>query len=167
MFLRPVLRVRRASHMSKTKRLGLVTLTIGGVIGFVIRGIPGLVLAAVCLVVGLVMLVLSEARGTRTKVAEQKNERVREVAQVLVSLKEIHARPQRNGKFQEIGAADETVLQFEVFLNCWLLNESDLPLQIVDPIRLTIRASDASCKFGERVSSDLGNWRSWGIELEG
>ena len=159
MFLRPVLRVRRASHMSKTKRLGLVTLTIGGVIGFVIRGIPGLVLAAVCLVVGLVMLVLSEARGTRTKVAEQKNERVREVAQVLVSLKEIHARPQRNGKFQEIGAADETVLQFEVFLNCWLLNESDLPLQIVDPIRLTIRASDASCKFGERVSSDLGNWR--------
>ena len=145
--------------MSKAKRLGLVTLIIGGVIGFVIRGIPGLVFAAVCLVVGLVMLVLSEARGTRTKVAEQRNERAPEASQVLVLLKEIHARPQRNGKFQEISAADQSGLEFEVFLNCWLLNETDLPVQIVDSIQLTIRASDVSCKFGERVSSDLGNWR--------
>jgi transposase-like protein len=37
--------------------------------------------------------------------------------------------------------AAESGLEFEVFLNCWLLNETDLPLQIVEPIQLTIRGA--------------------------
>jgi hypothetical protein len=145
--------------MSKTRRLGLGVLAVGAALGFVVGGAPGLVFAAVCLVIGFVMFVASEARGTTRKDAAQKNERIRERARVLVLLKEVHARPQRNGKFQEIGATDESGLEFEVFLNCWLLNETDLPLQVVEPIQLTIAARDGSCKVGERVSSDMENWR--------
>jgi len=148
-----------ASHMSKTRRLGLGILAVGAGLGFVAGGAPGLAFAAVCLVVGFVMFVVSEARGTTQKDAAQKSERVRETARVLVLLKEVHARPQRNGKFQEIGNTDESGLEFEVFLNCWLLNETDLPLQIVEPIQLTIGARDGSRKVGERVSSDMENWR--------
>ena len=145
--------------LSKAKRLGIGILVVGAVLGFVIGGAPGLAFAAVCLVAGLVTLVLSEARGTRTREAAKKNEPIHETAHVLILLKEIHARPQRNGKFQEIGVGDQSGLEFEVFLNCWLLNETDLPVQLVEPIQLTIAASDGSCKFGERVSSDLENWR--------
>ena len=148
-----------ASHMSKTRRLGLGILAVGAGLGFVAGGAPGLAFAAVCLVVGFVMFVVSEARGTTQKDAAQKSERVRETARVLVLLKEVHARPQRNGKFQEIGNTDELGLEFEVFLNCWLLNETDLPLQIVEPIQLTIGARDGSRKVGERVSTDMENWR--------
>ena len=132
---------------------------LGAVLGFVIGGAPGLVFAAVCLVAGLVMLVVSEARGTRTKGIARNNEGARESAHVLVLLKEIHARPQRNGKFQEIGAADDSGLEFEVFVNCWLLNETDVPLQIAEPIQLTIAAPAGSSQFGERVRADLENWR--------
>jgi hypothetical protein len=105
------------------------------------------------------MFVVSEARGTTQKDAAQKSEGVRETARVLVLVKEVHARPQRNGKFREIGNTDESGLEFEVFVNCWLLNETDLPLLIVDPIQLTIGARDGSRKVGERVSSDMENWR--------
>jgi hypothetical protein len=104
--------------MSKTRRLGLGILAVGAGLGFVAGGAPGLAFAAVCLVVGFVMFVVSEARGTTQKDAAQKSERVRETARVLVLLKEVHARPQRNGKFQEIGNTDESGLEFEVFLNC-------------------------------------------------
>ena len=144
--------------MSKTRRLGLGILAVGAGLGFVAGGAPGLAFAAVCLVIGFVMFVVSEARGTTQKDAAQKSERVRETARVLVLVKEVHARPQRNGKFQEIGNTDESGIEFEVFLNCWLLNETDLPLQIVEPIQLTIGASDGSLKFAERISSDLENW---------
>ena len=141
----------RGVALSKAKRLGIGVLVLGAVLGFVIGGAPGLVFAAVCLVIGLVMLVVSEARGTRTKNTPRNNERVRESAHVLVLLKEIHARPQRNGKYQEIGAGDESGFDFEVFVNSWLLNETDLPLQILEPIQLTIAASDASSKFSLRT----------------
>jgi hypothetical protein len=77
--------------MLKAKRVGLLTLAIGGVLGFIIGGAPALLLAAVCLVAGLLMLLFSEARGTRTNIIKQKSERVREAAVVLVLLKEIHA----------------------------------------------------------------------------
>jgi hypothetical protein len=148
-----------ASHMSKTRRLGLGILAVGAGLGFVAGGAPGLAFAAVCLVTGFVMFVVSEARGTTQKLAAQKSERVRETARVLVLVKEVHARPQRNGKFQEIGNTDESGIEFEVFLNCWLLNETDLPLQIVEPIQLTIVTRDGSRNVGKRVSSDMENWR--------
>jgi hypothetical protein len=145
--------------VSKAKRLGLVILTVGGALGFVLGGTAALLFAAVCLVVGLVTLVVSEARGTRKTQGTGPHSESQEKAQILILLKEIHARPQRNGRFQEIGDSDESGLEFEVFVNCWLLNETDLPLRIVEPIQLIIGASDGSRKFGERVSSELQNWR--------
>lgn len=147
--------------MSKTKRLGLIVLTVGGVLGLVVGGGPaGLVVAAVCLVVGLVLLVASQARGTDTTPSTAPRlGSARKKTQVLVLVKEIHARPQRNGKLQEIRDPNELGLELEVFVNCWLVNETDLPLQIVEGPQLTLRASDGSSRLGERISSDLENWR--------
>jgi hypothetical protein len=147
--------------MSKPERLGLVVLTVGGALGVVMGGGPaGLVLAAVCLVVGLVLVVTSAARGRGpASKATQTLHPASQKTRVLVLVKEVHARPQRGGKFREIRDPNETDLEFEVFLNCWLLNETDLPLQIVEGIQLTLRTSDGSTRLGERVSSDLSSWR--------
>jgi hypothetical protein len=145
--------------VSKAKRLGIVILSVGGALGFVLGGTAALLFAAVCLVVGLVTLVVSEARGTRKTQGTGPHSKSQEKAQILVLLKEIHARPQRNGKFQEIGDPDESGLEFEVFINCWLLNETDLPLHVVEPIQLMLKASDGSARYGERINSDLENWR--------
>jgi hypothetical protein len=147
--------------MSKAKLLGLAILTVGGVLGLVVDGGPaGLVFAALCLVLGLVLLVASEARGTEP--ASTGGHRFRpapQITRVLILVKEVHARPQRGGKFQEIRDPDEPDLEFEVFINCWLLNETDLRLQIVAGPQLSLRTSDGSTRLGERISADLENWR--------
>src|SRR5438270_13912252 len=97
--------------MSKTRRLGLGILAVGAGLGFVAGGDPGLAFAVVCLVVGFVMFVVSEARGTTEIDAAQKSERARETARVLVLLKEVHARPQLYGKSEEVGKTEHFGLE--------------------------------------------------------
>jgi hypothetical protein len=114
----------------------------------------------VCLVVGFVLFVVSEAMGTGpASSAAQPPHPALQKARVLVLVKEVHARPQRGGKFREIRDADEPGWEFEVFISCWLLNETDLPLQMVEGLQLTLRTSDGSTRLGERISSDLDHWR--------
>lgn len=146
--------------MSKPERLGLVVLTVGGTLGVVMGGGPaGLVLAAVCLVVGLVLVVsAATGRGPASNVTQTLHP-ASQKTRVLVLVKEVHARPQRGGKFREIRDPNETDLEFEVFTHCWMLNETELPLQIVERIQLTLRTSDGSTRLGEQVSSDLSSWR--------
>src|SRR6266576_1997446 len=133
-----------ASHMSKPERLGPVVLTVGGALGLVLGSGPmGLVFAAVCLVVGLVLVVTSTARGTMAEPGDaQTPHPAHKKAQVLVLVKDVHARPQRGGGYREIRDPNETDLEFEVFIHCWLLNETDLPLQIVEELQLTLKTSD-------------------------
>jgi hypothetical protein len=152
---------RGASHVSKPERLGLSILTVGGALGLVVGGGPaGLALAAVCLVAGFVLFVASKARGTGPRpTAAQKPQPAHQKAQVLFLVKEVHARPQRGGKFQEIRDSNEPDWEFEVFLHCWLLNETDLTLQIVEGPQLTLRTSDGSTRLGERIGADLEHWR--------
>jgi hypothetical protein len=143
--------------MSKPKRLGLVVLIFGGTLGLVLGRPAGLVFAAAGLVVGLVLFVLAEAQGTPG--TTQTSHPAQKKTQLLVLLKEVHARPQRGGKFQEIHDPSERGFEFEVFINCWLLNETELPFQIAEEPQLTLRAWDGSIRIGERINSDLENWR--------
>jgi hypothetical protein len=144
--------------MSKPARVGLGVLTAGGALGFVVGGPAGLALAAVCLIIGVVLVVASTAQGTGP-VHSDTPQAVRQETRILVLLKDIHARPQRCGKFQEISEPNQRDLEFEVFVNCWLLNETDLPLKIAEAPQLTLKAPDGSTKVGERISADLENWR--------
>jgi hypothetical protein len=110
----------------------------------------------VCLIIGLLLVVASTARGIgQTETAHAAPQETR----ILVLLKDIHARPQRGGKFQEISDPNQTDLEFEIFVNCWLLNETDLPLRISEGPQLTLRTSNGSATVGERVGADLENWR--------
>lgn len=150
--------------MLTPERLGLVILIVGGVVGLVVGGPVGLAVAAVCLVVGLVVFVASEARGAARGAAgahstRQTPQLSHQKAKVLVLVKDVHARPLRAGKFQEIRDSNERGLEFEVFINCWLVNETDAPLRIVGGIALTLRAPDGSTRLGERIISDLEAWR--------
>jgi hypothetical protein len=77
---------------------------------------------------------------------------------VLVHVKEVHARPQRDGKFQEISDPNQTDLQFEVFANCWLVSQISLPVAITE-LQLVLRKADGSTVGMERVSGDFENWR--------
>jgi len=105
--------------MSKPELWGLVVLGAGAAVGLVSGGPAGLLLAAVCLVVGLVLFVASEAMGTKRKGVNPRTPSSTEpTALVLVLVKEVHVRPQRGNKFQEISDPDQADLEFEVFANC-------------------------------------------------
>jgi hypothetical protein len=109
-------------------------------------------LVAVCLVVGFGLFFAGEARGLAGPNPVTK-------ARILVLLKEFHARPQRKGKFQEIEESDNSALEFEVFVSCWLLNESDIAMQLSDQVQLSVKTSDGSIKVAHRICGDLDRWR--------
>jgi hypothetical protein len=147
--------------MSKPERGGLVVLTVGGTLGLLLGGGPaGLLVATVCLVVGLVLFVASEASGMGTAPgAGLTSHPGYKKTRILVLVKEVHARPQRGGKFQEIRDPNEAGLELEVFIRCWLLNETDVAVQIVGELQLALKTSDGSIRVGQRISCDLENWR--------
>jgi len=138
--------------MSKGKLAGFLVLGCGAVLGILIGGQTVLGLVAVCLVVGFGLFFGAEARGLAGPNAVAK-------ARILVLLKEVHARPQRKGKFQEIDESDDSVLEFEVFVSCWFLNESDVAMQLSEEVQLSVRTSDGSVAVAQRIRGDLDKWR--------
>src|SRR6516225_8051797 len=145
--------------MSKLRLFGLVVLACGALVGLITGGPFGLVFVAVCLVVGLVLLVAYEAMVTKQKRGEPKAvTSVETKAPVLVLVKEVHVRPQRDGKFQDLAGTAQTDLQYEVFANCWLVGEASIPVAITE-LQLTLRKAEGSTVGMERVSGDLQNWR--------
>ena len=133
-------------------------LACGAVVGLIIGGPFGLALAAVCLVVGLVLIVTTEAMGTRHKKPEIPTGANQPKSQVLILVKEVHARPQIGGRFQEIRDPNQTDLQFEVFANCWLVNDTDEPLTLKG-LRMWVRRSDGLDVSLKRIVGDLLGWR--------
>jgi hypothetical protein len=138
--------------MSKTKLAGLLVFGVGAVLGIYIGGQAGLGVVAVALVIGFGLWFSSEARGISGPSVAPK-------PRILVLLKEVHARPQRNGRFQEIKEPNEPGLEFEVFVNCWLLNESDFAIGIADKVELSLKPADGSISLGKRIAGDLESWR--------
>lgn len=133
-------------------------LTCGAVAGLIIGGPFGLALAAVCLVVGLVLIVTTEAMGISGKRPEIPAGANQPKSQVLILVKEVHARPQIGGRFQEIRDPNQTDLQFEVFANCWLVNDTDEP-QTLRGLRMWVRRSDGVDISLKRIVGDLVGWR--------
>jgi hypothetical protein len=149
---------RISGAMLKAERLGLIVLACGAVVGLIIGGPFGLALAAVCLVVGLVLVVTTEAMGTRHKKPEIPTGANQPKSQVLILVKEVHARPQFGGRFQEIRDPNQTDLQFEVFANCWLVNDTDEPL-VLRGLRMWLRRSNGTDVSLKRIVGDLEGWR--------
>jgi hypothetical protein len=156
--------------MSKPVWSGLALLACGAVLGFVLGGMVGLLLASLCLVIGLVLMVASEALGTKWKPVDSQIP-LQSKTPLLVLLKEVHARPHRNGRFQQIRESNQNDLQFEVFAHCWLVNDTDQVMGLVDA-RISLSTPGTSAVALEKVPGDLGNWRlgrlrdeldSWGV----
>jgi hypothetical protein len=143
--------------MSKPKWFGLAVLASGAAVGFALGGFWGLAIAGGCLIVGLVLFVAAEALGTQRKSAAA-NTAAPPQTQLLVLLKEVHIRPQRTGKFQEISDPNQTGLQFEIFTYCWLVNDTDDRLGIAG-IRFALTKSGGTPVTMERVGGDLEDWR--------
>jgi hypothetical protein len=138
--------------VSRQKIAGLLTLGVGAVLGFAIRGPNGLIVGAIFLVVGLAIFFASEARGLVTPKGSPQ-------PRVLVLLKEIHARPQKAGKFQVIDQPSDAGLEFEVFISCWFLNESDFVVQLAGDVEFSLETSGGARRVAERIPSDLDQWR--------
>jgi hypothetical protein len=138
--------------MSNSKLAGFLVLGSGAVLGIFLGGQTGLGLVTVTLVLGFGLWFAPEARGISGPSAAPK-------PRILVLLKHVHLRPQKNGKFHGIEEQHDSGLDFEVFLNCWLLNESDLPAPITEGVQLTLKSPDGSLKPAERIRGDLDNWR--------
>jgi hypothetical protein len=138
--------------MSKTKFSGFMVLGAGAVLGIFLGGPLGLGLVAVCLVVGFGLWFATEAKGVSGPVTAL-------TPRILVLLKDVQVRPQRAGRFQEIGDPNETGLEFEVFVHCWLVNESDVPVAVTEELQLSLRIGDGSIRIAEWVRGDLELWR--------
>jgi hypothetical protein len=130
------------------RSLGIFVLSCGGVVGLVTGGTFGLVTAAACLVAGVLIL----ATGDRGPA-----QRPRTQGLLLVLVKELHARPIRNGKFHEISDPKETV-QFELFARCWLVSKVLSPVNIT-AVQLRVTRPNNSVGEPDRVPDDLQNWR--------
>ena len=158
------------ARVAKSKRewLGLAILVFGSLFGFLLGGAFGLGLAAVCLVVGLVLVVASTAFGSphslTTSAASSKTS-------LLVLVKEVHARPQHSGKFQEISDPDQADLQFEIFVHCWLVNDIDQPFGVLR-IQVSLTRPEGSTVILQQLRGDLNSWSlgrlrdeldSWGV----
>ncbi|HST11672.1 MAG TPA: hypothetical protein VLL05_14955 [Terriglobales bacterium] len=141
--------------MSKPEWVGLAVLGCGAALGVALGGTIGLAFAGGCLVVGLVLLVAREALGTTHKPAVAS---AQAHTHLLVLLKEVHIRPQRDGKFQEIDDPNQAGLEFEIFLHCWLVNDTDDRLGIAG-IRLALTRPGGTPMELKRVSADLDSWR--------
>ena len=130
------------------RSLGVFVLSCGGAVGLVTGGTFGLVIAAACLVAGVLILATSD-RGPSQK--------PRTRGLLLVLVKELHARPMHNGKFHEISDPNETV-QFELFARCWLVSKVLSPVNIT-ATQLRVTTPNSSVVEPERVPEDLQNWR--------
>jgi hypothetical protein len=144
--------------MRKHYAVGLAVLAVGAGIGLFIGGALGLAIAAICLVLGLLFLMESQARRTRS-VSAQATRPAHQKTEVVFLIKEIHVRPQIGGKFREVVDQDEIRFDFEVFLLCWVVNETELPLRIVEGPELTLRRPAAPFVKAERVTGEMDHWR--------
>ena len=144
--------------MTKQVLLGIGVLGGGAVLGFTTGGLAGMLVAAVCLVVGLVLLVSSEAARTY-RVGKQATRPAHQKTQVVFLIKEIHARPQKGGKFQEILDPQQEGLEFELFVHCWLVNETELPVQLAQDLQLTLALPGKVPFTPERIREHLNHWR--------
>lgn len=144
--------------MQKRYLFGLAVLVVGAGVGLFIGGAIGLALAAICLVLGLVLLMDSQARRTRS-VGAQATRPAHQKTEVVFLIKEIHVRPQIGGKFREVVGQEEVHFDFEIFVLCWFVNETELPLRIVEGPELTLRRPGASLVNAQRLVGDLDRWR--------
>ena len=149
--------------MSKLQLVGIGILACGAITGFAASGAFGLVCASICLIVGLVMVVASEARGTRPERGDSSPARLR--TRLMVAIKDVHARPHQGGKFRAIHDPDQPDLELEVFLKCWLVNETDVPLRI-EALRLELKSPDGPSRIAEQVTGDFHNWQLGALQEE-
>lgn len=157
--------------MAKRTWVGLAVLGCGALVGILIGGMFGLAAAAVCLVVGLVLFVASETRGLKPAPAATEADPSPHKTNLLVLVKEVHVRPQRSGKFQEISDPNQPDLEFEIFAHCWLINDTGDRLGI-PLVQMSLTKPDGTHLVLQRVPGDLNKWRlgrlrdeldSWGI----
>jgi len=120
----------------------------------------GMLCASVCLIAGLVMILAAEVQGLVSKPnGTNSNSTGKKQAGMLTLVKgEVHIYPQHDGKFQAIEDPNQTDLEFDVFIQCWLLLTSEMKLKITD-LRLTLRGPLGLIRVGERVKGDLESWQ--------
>ena len=145
--------------MSRLGLLGLGVVGGGAAFAYLLDNSAGVAFASACLIAGLVLIVASEARGLVSKAAGPKAKSTDgKQARLLVLVKgEVHAYPQGEGKLQEIHDPDQTNLDTDLFLCCWLLLAAELSLRVTD-LRLTLKGANGFMTIAERVEGDLKNW---------
>jgi hypothetical protein len=130
------------------RSLGLGVLSCGAIVGLVTGGTFGLVIAAACLVVGVLIFADGDNAPKKGPLTQ---------GLLLVLVKELHARPIRNGKFYEISDPNEA-MQFELFAHCWLVSKASFPVSLA-AVQLRLTEVGNSVVSWERVEGDFENWR--------
>lgn len=129
-----------------------MVLGAGAVLGIFFGGPLGLVVVVFCLILGFGLWYAGEAKGLNATVTATN-------PRILVLVKDVQVRPEKAGKFHQIEELNEAGLEFEVFVHCWLVNESDVPVAITEELQLSLRIGDGSIRIAEWVHGDLEKWR--------
>jgi len=145
--------------MSKTGILGLGLIALGGVFVYFHDTFNGMLYASVFLILGLVIVASEVQRLVSKPQGGNSNSTERKQGQIVILVKgEVHTYPQHAGKFQEIQDPNQTDLEFDAFIYCWLFLAAEMTLRITD-LRLRLKGADGSIRVGERVKGDLNNWQ--------
>jgi hypothetical protein len=131
----------------------------GAVFAYLHDSFIGGLLASVCLIVGLTMIVASEAQGLVSKPGSaDARSRGRKQARILVLVKgEVHVYPQSDGNLQENPDPHQTGLEFDVFIQCWLVLAAELTLRIAH-LQLSLKNAAGSTRVAELIIGDLKMW---------
>jgi hypothetical protein len=137
--------------MSKRDYLAYIIIGLGVGLGFIVGGRLGLAIGIVGTIAGLVFLgfvLMSTPAGPESQPVDAALAySAHQETKILLMVRDAHAR-----QVPESEADD-----FDVFLNVWLLSETELDLGIKE-CQLKITAPGSSTMVCERISGDLEKW---------
>jgi len=138
--------------MSKRDYLAYIIIGLAIALGFIVGGRLGLAIGILGTIAGLVYLafvLMSTPAGPDSQPADAALAySAHEETKILALVRDSHAR-----QVPESEADD-----FDVFLNVWLLSETEFDLGI-KKCQLKITAPDGSSRISERIAGDLQKWR--------
>jgi hypothetical protein len=140
-----------ALSMSKPDRLAYIVIGSGLGLGFVVGGTAGIICGVTGVLIGsgwLAWIITSSAKHEGPgEVGSAESYSAHGETKILLVVRDVQAR-----QFPESEAND-----FDVFLNLWLVSETEFDLAIKE-CQLKIKAHDGSAMTCERIGGDLDKW---------
>src|ERR1700756_3729294 len=137
--------------MSKPDRLGYLLIVFSVALGLIVGGRAGVICGASGVLIGagfLTWLILSSTKYQESsEIGSAEAYSAHGKTRILVIVRDAHARQ----------LAESETNNFDLFLNVWLLSETEFDLAIKE-CQLQIATADGLSTVGQRISGDMETW---------